>query len=104
MARFLVWYGFLGGAAAWSTQLVVGYGLEESLCSAGPAQTWTIVITVAAAAVAAGSIAASSRGLGSREGSTQLLAFAGMIAGAFFLVLIALGGLQLLSLESCSQG
>ena len=104
MARFLVWYGFLGGAAAWSTQLVAGYGLQESLCPAGPAQTWTIVVTVAAAAVAAGSIAAAFRGLGSRQGSIQLLAFAGMVAGVFFLGLIALGGLQLLSLDSCSQG
>ena len=71
MARFLVWYGFLGGAAAWSTQLVAGYGLEESLCPGDAAQTWIIVVTIAAAAVAAGSIAAAVRGLGSPLGSTR---------------------------------
>ena len=25
-----MWYGFLGGAAAWALQLVLGYGIEES--------------------------------------------------------------------------
>jgi hypothetical protein len=104
MGRFLVWYGFLGGAAAWSAQLVIGYGLEEAMCPGGGPEPWIVVATLAAAAVAAGSLGTAYRFRRTPEGSVQFLAFAGMLAGAFFLALIALGGLQLLSLDPCRQG
>ncbi|MBA2476373.1 MAG: hypothetical protein H0V40_10520, partial [Actinobacteria bacterium] len=32
--RLLLWFGALGGAAAWALQLAAGYGLEEAGCSA----------------------------------------------------------------------
>jgi hypothetical protein len=104
MHRFLLWYGFLGGAAAWSAQLVAGYGLEEAMCPGGGSEPWIVAVTLAAGAMTAGSLAAAYRFRRTPEGSVHFLAFAGMLAGVFFLVLIALGGLQLLSLDACARG
>jgi hypothetical protein len=108
--RFLLWYGFLGGAAAWSLQLVLGYGIEDSACSGGDSGTkpWIVVATLVLGAVAAGSLGAaflSWRGARrDARGVVRFLAVTGMLAGAFFVVLIALGGLQLVALDSCHQG
>ncbi|HYZ19022.1 MAG TPA: hypothetical protein VE615_05720 [Gaiellaceae bacterium] len=104
MSRFLVWYGFFGAAGAWSAQLVAGYGLEEALCPGGESAPWIVAVTLAAGLVAAGSIGAAYRGRRTPAGTVQFLSVVGMLAGLFFLLLIALGGLQLLSLESCDQG
>lgn len=104
MPRFLTWYGFLGGAAAWSLQLVLGYGIEEAVCPRGGSEPWLVVVTLVAGALAAGSIGAAYRGLRAPDGSIRFLAVSGLLAGSFFLLLIALGGLQLLSLDSCRQG
>jgi hypothetical protein len=109
-ARLLMWYGFLGGAAAWSAQLVLGYQIEEYACAQGNSDTkpWILLVTLLLAAAAAGSAAAAFitwRGTDrDARGAVGFLALTGMLAGVFFLVLIALGGLQLLSLDSCSQG
>lgn len=108
--RILIWYGFLGGAAAWSLQLVLGYGIEDSGCSQGSSDTksWIVTTTlILGAAAATSSLAAyfTWRGIGrDARGAVGFLALTGMLAGVFFLVLILLGGLQLLSLDSCSQG
>ena len=113
MARFLVWYGVAGAVAAWVVQLTLGDGIEESACSQGASGTepWLVGFTLALAVVAAGSLGAAFatwRGVaaGRRDprGVVAFLALTGMLAGAFFLVLIALGGLQLLVLDSCAQG
>jgi hypothetical protein len=110
MARLLIWYGFLGGAGAWALQLVIGYEVEDALCSQGSSgsRPWLVATTLVLGAVAAGSLAASF--LSWREarrdprGVVGFLAVTGMLAASFFLVLIALGGLQLLSLDPCHQG
>jgi hypothetical protein len=110
--RLLMWYGLLGGAAAWSLQLVLGYGIEDSACSQGSSDTkgWIAALTVLLGAAALGSAGAALvtwRGVerrGDARGAVGFLALTGMLAGVFFLVLIALGGLQLLSLDSCAQG
>jgi hypothetical protein len=108
--RFLVWYGFLGAALAWSLQLALGYGIEDSACSQGESGTkaWIVAVTLVLGAVAAGSLGAaflSWRGAGrDPRGVVGFLAVTGLAAGIFFLVLIALGGLQLLALDSCRQG
>lgn len=110
IARFLIWYGFLGGAAAWSLQLVIGYELEEAMCSQGNSgsRAWLVAATLVLGAAAAGSLGAafvSWRGLRrDPRGVVRFLAVTGMFAGLFFVVLIALGGLQLLVLDSCHQG
>jgi hypothetical protein len=108
----LMWYGFLGGAAAWALQLVLGYGIEDSACSQGNADTksWLVAVTLLLGALALGSSGAAfltwrwADRRGDTRGAVSFLALTGIFAGAFFLVLIALGGLQLLSLDSCRQG
>ena len=110
--RILIWFGFLGGAAAWSMQLVLGYGIEDSACSQGSSGTkgWIVAVTLLLGALALGSTGAAFatwRGVerrGDARGAVGFLALTGMLAGLFFLVLIALGGLQLVSLDSCHQG
>jgi hypothetical protein len=106
MARVLLWYGFLGGAGAWALQLVLGYGLEDAMCPQGESPTvWLVVATLVLGAVAAGSLgAAFVTWRRDSAGVVGFLAATGMLAAAFFVVLIALGGLQLLSLDSCRQG
>ena len=106
MTRVLVWYGFLGGAAAWALQLVLAYGFEDAMCGQGGSPTvWLVAATLMLGAVAAGSLGAAF--VTWRRDSSGVLGFlaaTGMFAAAFFVVLIALGGLQLLSLDSCRQG
>jgi hypothetical protein len=113
MARpLLMWYGFLGGAAAWAAQLVLGYGIEEGACSQGSSDTksWIVAVTLLLGAVALGSSGAAfltwrwADRRGDARGAVTFLGLTGMLAGVFFLVLIALGGLQLVSLDSCHQG
>jgi hypothetical protein len=113
MARpLLMWYGFLGGAGAWALQLLLGYGIEEGACYQGSSDTksWIVLVTVLLGGVALGSSAAAfltwrwADQRGDVRGAVSFLALTGMFAGAFFVVLIALGGLQLLSLDSCNQG
>jgi uncharacterized membrane protein YidH (DUF202 family) len=111
--RVLIGFGALGAATAWALQLVFGYGIEDSMCSVGSTDTQPPIalVTVAAALVALASglsAYASWRRVEGEwrdpRGRVRFLAVTGMIAAGFFLVLIALGGLQLLSLDSCSQG
>jgi hypothetical protein len=104
MARLLPWYGFLGAAAAWSLQLVAAYGIEDAACPRGGSEPWLVAVTLAAGALALGSIGAAYRGLRAPDGSIHFLGAAGLAAGLFFLVLIGLGGLQLVSLDPCRQG
>jgi hypothetical protein len=107
----LMWYGFLGGALAWATQLVVGSGLEDAACSQGNADTkgWIVAATVLLGAFALGSSGAGFLTLrwaerrGDARGAVTFLGLTGILAGVFFVVLIALGGLQLASLDSCHQ-
>jgi len=107
----LMWYGFLGGALAWSAQLVLGYGIEDSACSQGNADTkgWIVAVTVLLGAVALGSSGAAFLTLrwaerrGDARGAVTFLGLTGILAGIFFVVLIALGALQLGSLDSCHQ-
>jgi hypothetical protein len=109
--RFLLWYGFLGAALAWSLQLVIGYSIEDSACSQGASDSkpWIVIVTLVLGALAAGSLGTAFltlRGAQSRDvrGGVRFLAVTGLFAGVFFLVLIALGGLQLVALDSCHQG
>jgi len=113
MARpLLLWYGFLGGAFAWAVQLVLGAGIEDAACSQGISDTkgWIVLVTVLLGAAALGSSAAAFLSLrwaerrGDERGAVAFLGLTGMLAGVFFLVLIALGGLQVISLDSCHQG
>lgn len=117
--ELLAWFAFLGGAAAWAFHLVVGYGLEEIACSRGTSgqdiagvevELLIAVITgvagaVALAAAVAGIALHRSVSRGRREdprGRLGFMAGAGALAGFIFLLIILLGGLQILGLDSCA--
>ena len=117
----LLWVAVLGAPLAWVAQLTLGYGLEEFACSHGTAtrrflglgvEPSLIGLTVAAAIVAVSGGAAglaAHRSLsrerdGDPRGHGGFLAFAGLLASLLFLVLIVLGGAQLLSLDPCVPG
>jgi hypothetical protein len=116
--ELLAWFAFLGGAAAWTFHLVVGYGLEEVACSPGTAgqdvagvdvELLVAVLTGVAGAVAlasglAGLALHRSVSRGRRDDPRGRLAFmagAGALAGFVFLLIILLGGIQIARLDSC---
>jgi hypothetical protein len=117
--ELIAWFAFLGGAAAWTFHLVVGYGLEEIACSRGTAgqdiagvdvELLIAVLTGVAGAVALASGLAGlslhrSVSRGRRDdprGRLGFMAGAGALAGFLFLLIILLGGLQILGLDSCA--
>ncbi len=112
----LLWFGLLGAPLAWTAQLVVGYGVEEANCSpAGESwslgQPWQIGITATAAAIAL------AAGLGAftvwrdlrrhdhdPSGRLGFMAAGGLLVSSVFLVLIVLGGVGAIVLDSCEPG
>ena len=112
----LVWFGVLGGAAAWTVQLVVGAELEENHCTrfglryALHTPTWEAGLTAACAAVAAAAGVAAllayrrTRDGGDRRGRIGFMATSGILASTLFLALILLGGIGASVLDPCVQG
>jgi hypothetical protein len=99
-----LWLGFLGAPAAWTAQLVIGYGLEEIGCASGwdPAP-WIVLVTVAAAAVAVASTVTGRRLARAGAERVAFMGTWGVLWGGLFLLLIVLGGLQLTGLEACAR-
>lgn len=119
-ARALLWFAFLGPPAAWTLHLVVGYGIEEIACSPGTVgqdilglDTEVLIAAVtafAAATAAAAGVAGllvhrrASRGrIPDARGRLAFMSGAGVLASVIFLVIILLGGLQILGAESCAR-
>jgi hypothetical protein len=112
----LVWFGALGGAAAWTVQLVAGAELEENHCTRAGLRysihtpTWEAALTAVCAAVAiAAGVAAllayrRTRHGGDRRGRIGFMATSGMLANVLFLALILLGGIGASVLDPCVQG
>ena len=97
-----LWFGFFGAPAAWTIQLVVGYGLEEIGCASGWHVTpWIVVVSVAAAAVALASTVAGWRLARAEQERVAFMGTWGALWGGLFLLLIVLGGVQLLGLDTC---
>jgi hypothetical protein len=118
----LLWFGVLGGPAAWAAQLVIGYGIQEVTCSSGTrsdslwglgveSALWILTGLAAATALAAGVAALrvlrSTEGLGGRgepRGRIGFMGYVGILASALFLLLIVVGGLALIFVDSCVAG
>jgi hypothetical protein len=110
-------YALLGAPLAWTTQLVIGFGLTEAAC--GPAgrmwhiaiDTWESVIFGLALAVAAGGLASAAalhravtRGaIDDPNGRVRFLTTIGLAVGAIFLALILYTGTGVLTLEECRR-
>jgi hypothetical protein len=117
LAAVLQVYALLGAPLAWTSQLVVGYGLTEAAC--GPAgrawniaiDTWEAVILALALVVAAGGWAAAAAlhlavtrgGLSDPNGRVKFLTMIGLVVGAIFVALILYTGTGVLTLEECRR-
>lgn len=119
IGRMVLWGGVLGGALAWSGQLVVGYAIDEIACSPGSARSDIFGIPVAtliyilsalagvATLIAMGvCIVAIRRARGSSEHRDERIFFmgvTGVTANLLFLAIIAFGAIAPLYLGSCGQ-
>jgi hypothetical protein len=115
----LQWVGLLAGAGAWAAQLVVGYGVTEAECNAGGSglgianDPWqgalmgAAIVLILAAAAAAALVLVRTGGVsyddGPPIGRIRMLAIAGLVANAIFLVIVLLSGSASLVGDVCRQ-
>ena len=120
-AALLVWFGVFAAPAAWALQHVTGIELQYASChdnAPGPGfdfnvDAWTLVITLAAAAIAvAGGLASVAAWRATREaeeddappaGRIHFLSVIGMTITPLFLAIILMSGLGVVFLPSCVQ-
>jgi len=117
-ARLFVLFAVAGAPLAWIGQLLLGYVLEESACSAGDGEevwglgvhAWHVIVGTAALAVAVTALAAAAA---LRAGATAgdldppdrgFLASWGLVAAALFAFTIVLTGVGSTVLDSCRGG
>jgi hypothetical protein len=113
--ELLQWAGLFLAPAAWTAQLVLGYGATLAVCSAGGRSfsltAWEIGVTAAAAAVALGGQAATvlawrtvrdrSKDDPPPAGRIRFFVDASLLSNAIFLVVILLGGITATSFVPC---
>lgn len=118
--RFLLWFGLLGGPAAWTGEHIVGYGMTEAACGAGGSAwgigltTWEAVLTAATAGLVLAALAAAAvmfmatKGV-HHEGPPPLgrmhfVATAALFVATLFLFLTLMAGVGAVALAGCHQG
>ncbi|MFC0531703.1 hypothetical protein [Phytohabitans kaempferiae] len=123
LGGLLMWYAVLGGAVAWSTHLILAWGVTELACAGGhndvagvPLRTFVAgavvlpgLATAAALAVAwpawrravAATRAATDESDRTRAQRAAMMALIGLGADALFLAIIIAGGAALLVFPSC---
>jgi hypothetical protein len=115
----LLWFGVAGAPGAWVTQFAVDYWLTQAHCSVAGTRwgialdTWVIVLTVlaAAVAVAAGLVALflfrATAGAESEAapppGRIHFLATVGIAITPLFLAIILMNGVGATVLPNCHQ-
>jgi hypothetical protein len=109
----LQWIGLLAAPAAWTVQLVVGYGVTLAACDVPrdiSLVTWQIALTVVLGAVAiAGQVAAyaawraTRRGGSTAAGRIHFLADAALLSNTLFIVGILLAGITAAHFGECRQ-
>lgn len=116
----ILWFAVLGGAGAWVAHLLIGWLLEE-VVACGSATTdrgiilglsvevWILAVTAlfGAIAVAAGVIGyrwwRAPGGTDPRRSDRRaFMGFAGFVSAVLSVAIIAMGGLQVLTLAPCS--
>jgi hypothetical protein len=113
----LLWVGVLAGPAAWSVEMIVGYGVEEIACSSGSVgeeivgvgvEPIIVLLTLILGAVtgAAGLLAFGClRRLRSSEAATsaraEWMAMVGIATSAIFLIMILVNLFSLVILGVC---
>lgn len=128
-SRWLLWFGFFGGPAAWSIQLLVNYPMAAHFCYPRSIPLneptfgglWTALITVNVlmllTTLAAGAAAivvwreARDRSSGSHDPvldsgveRVRYMAYAGMLVSGLFLFAVLMSALPLFIVPVCSYG
>jgi hypothetical protein len=114
----LLWFGVLAGPAAWSIEIIVGYGVEEIACSTGSmseeiegigVEPFIVVLTLFLGAVtaAAGLVAFGclrrlrASGEVATAGRAEWMAIVGIATSAIFLVMIIVNLFSVVILGVC---
>jgi|1186.fasta_scaffold15417_2 hypothetical protein len=117
--ELLQWFGLLGGALAWATQQVVGYGIADSACDVAGSQWGLDAATLqTVAAIIAGIIVLAAWGasfLAFREtqeidadapgpaGRIHFFAQAALLGNVLFFVIVVLSGVSTVYHLPCHQ-
>jgi hypothetical protein len=113
-----LWFGVLAGPAAWSLQVVIGYGAEEIACSSGsqsdelvgiPVESFIVAVNAALSAVTLAALIVSIRSLrlhraddpttGSRA---TWMGVAGVMVSVLFLIVLMSGFAPMSFLSTCT--
>jgi hypothetical protein len=117
--ELLQWFGLFGGALAWATQHVVGYGISDSACNVAGSQ-WGLhpaAMQIVAAAVAGAVVIAAwtASYVAFREtqvvgqdapgpaGRIHFFAQAALLGNVLFLVIVVLNGVSSVYHLPCHQ-
>ena len=115
VSPWLLWFGVLGGVAAWTVQLFMSWSTMELACVGnGPGMTARITVWVSTGAPWLVTVAATAAVLHERakigklpadeltRGRLSLMTTVGLIMDLFALGIITAGGIALLVLRPCS--
>lgn len=112
-----LWFGILAGPFAWGIQILIGYNLEEIVCSESSSSQdllgigvetvilWLhvilLAITIAGVVVSFSCWRRARAGDGSVGGRAAWMAVSGMMVSILFLIVIASGFFPTLFLDTC---
>ncbi len=111
-----LWFGVLGGPAAWSFQTLIGSELDEIACSPGAAAPGVVepvvlvvsavcfAITILAGLMSWRCLRAASRSDDTNGRRATWMARAGVLTSLFFVIAIFQGFLPSLFLSACQVG
>jgi hypothetical protein len=113
-----LWFGVLAGPAAWSLQVLIGYGAEEIACSSGSqteelagigietlivaANAALTAITLVALVVSARRFQIDRRGDPTTGARATWMGLAGVMVSVLFLVVLLSGFVPMLFLTTCT--
>jgi len=114
----VIWFALIAPPLAWTTQVVLGFGVTQAACGAGGVRpdvnAWAVVLTAAAGVVTVLAGAAAIRVFRTARGEhidgappggrVYFLSIVAMTTTLLFFFIIALNGLGVLVLEKCHQG
>ena len=120
-APWLLWFGVLGGAVAWSLHTVVDWGIDDTTCRSGHSSIGSIplnplllgislfflLITAASTVVSwrhwrRASSADALQGLKAlRNDRVHLMALVGLVMNVFFLMMVLFGTIDVLVFPAC---
>lgn len=117
--ELLQWFGLFGGALAWATQHVVGYGISDSACNVAGSQwhldatTLQTIAAIVAGAVVVAAWAASFLAFRATQtvdkdapgpaGRIHFFAQAALLANVLFFVIVVLNGVSTVYHLPCHQ-